>query len=114
MMDSMTMMIAAGTHRGVYSTNGYLIGVEPVITLSERARQDALNAVIRAAAEPTPDDFKCDCTHTVFAHETMNSRPQGKCRACDCKRYRNTLVDINEADNYYAELKARLDERAPA
>jgi hypothetical protein len=77
-----------------------------MITLSEQA--------LRAAAQLTHDDFKCDCGHAVWAHETINSRPQGACRACDCKRYRNTLVDINEADVFYAELKARLDERAPA
>lgn len=90
-MDSMIMMIAAGTHQGVFSTNGQLIGVEPV-----------------------KDEWACDCGHKVWAHKIINSRPQGACSGCACKAYRNTLVDVNEADVFYAELKARLDERAPA
>jgi len=77
-MDSMTMMIAAGTHRGIY-VNGRLVGVEPVI--QERC-------------------LKC--------HQ---ARYPGcaQCRHCTC-----SCQCLSEADNYYAELKARLDERAPA
>ena len=41
----------------------------------------------------------------------------GECVTCDycvCRYASSVADDVAEADAYYAELKARLDERAPA
>lgn len=34
--------------------------------------------------------------------------------SCECSKFRTVESDIKEAEQFYAELKARLDERAPA
>jgi len=100
------------------------------ITLSEQARQDAMNAALRAEAEarPTPAENALQmrlrkeqeakagppCKWTRHSFQFYLG-PDHRCTIClrtpDSARLERELAD---AERYYADLKALLDERAPA
>lgn len=54
--------------------------------------------------------WTCRCGHSPIWHVMPGCFHTG----CSCKQFNNLAEDIKEADEFYAELKKRLAERAPA
>ncbi len=65
------------------------------------------------------EEMRCCCGHALELHPRCCIADPAACAvdSCDCSGYRSSLtraLERREADAFYAELKASLDERAPA